>query len=274
MLESKRPHSELETHREEVEKLWEQSENNPVIERLQAGEPIQTILESLPEFETAFAQMPQRIVCSDERIPAPEGGKIGIAGQLILAPDKEWEEFIKKYRGRIKEVMSHEGCGAAKVKFEQLKQVHELSPALKTPDQLGAFHTRQLADELGASYRHITSEEMTGPIHNARMIMIDGTSRFNPAALPELPAHFVSSGAGFGLSPNYLKTELKILTSIAFGDHGFGQRFDRDHPFYLVVSTKDQNQLKDLMELARTAVEEFGDRVIVQGLVKKIETRS
>ena len=134
-------------------------------------------------------------------------------------------------------------------------------------DDLGAHHSKQLAEELGAEYRHIPTTEMTNEFHNARAICFDGTGRFNPAVISSMPEHFMSSCPGFGLSDEYSVAELSTLAGIALGDHGYGSRFDKDNPLYIIVSTNDQEQLNHLIDLAKNAVEQYGDRVQIIGFI-------
>lgn len=252
--------SEHDEHEKQKDALWEQSQQSEVIKRLKAGEKIQTIMDSLENIQEAFTTL-DTIVCSDGRVFPSEGTKLGIAGEGILLPEEDLAWFVEKYQGKIKTVTSHDDCGAAGVAFRKNPQGKERA------DELGVDFAKKLAKKLGAEYRHIPFEKMTGEIHNERFVCFDGTGKFNPATLKEMPGHFISHGYGFGLGRGYLKKEIEILTGIALGDHGFGKRFDGKEKFYILLSAKNAEQLEDLSEVAKKAVENFGRKVEVIGFI-------
>jgi hypothetical protein len=100
-------------------------------------------------------------------------------------------------------------------------------------------------------------------------VYFDGTGKFNPSAVKEMPAGFMCSSPKLGLSDEYCQKELAILCGIALGVHGFGERFSRENPFYIIVSAENEEQLKMLEEVAEKAVKEFKGRVVVKGFVAK-----
>jgi hypothetical protein len=77
------------------------------------------------------------------------------------------------------------------------------------------------------------------------------------------------SGSAFGLSPEYMQKEIETLAKIVLGDHGFGKRFDKASPLYVVVSAKNQEQLEQLKRIAEKAAEQFDGRVAVDGFIAK-----
>jgi hypothetical protein len=269
------------SHEAEVQKQWEESQNNFVIAELRRGKGLAEVIKSLEGFKEAFLYNLDTIVCSDERVPAGLGRKIGLAGQLILASAEELEKFIKTYQdgGLIKYVTSHDDCGAAKIKFSQLVEQGNLPEGIATADELGIAHSKELATQLKAEYRHIyfptpdnlslENERMTDEVHNARAICFDGTGKFNPAIIKEMPNRYVCSAPGFGLSDEYAESELSVLTGIALGDHGFGGRFNSETPFYIIVSAKDEAQLIRLREIAKRVCDQFQGRVVEDGFVAK-----
>ena len=247
-----------------VTNLWEQSQKNEVLNRMKSGENLQDIMESLENFQEAFTTL-DVIVCSDGRVLPSSGAKMGLAGEGILLSQEELDSFIKKYRGKIKKVTSHEECGAAGIAFRE-QQV-----GIGTPDGLGMDFAKWLAKQLGAEYEHITMGKMRSTFHDERAICFDGTGKFNPAVLGAMPGHFVSSGYGFDLGEEYMKKELDTLTGIALGDHGFGNKFTSDDKFYIIVSAKDSAQLAEMTAIAEEAVGKFGEKVAVKGFVYKQE---
>ncbi len=255
-------------HHEDIAKLWEKSQKNFVIEQLLAGKDLQEIIESLSGFKEAFSQELDEMDCSDERVPAKKGKKIGFAGQMILAEENEIDVFVNTYKKKIKSVASHDDCGAAGIKFEELRQNGKLPEGINNGDELGILHSKKMVEKLGAEWIHISKNEMSSDIHDARAICFDGTAKFNPVIIEKMPSHYVCSAPGFGLSKEYCQFELETLIGkVAFGKHAFGDYFTPEAPFYIFVSAYDQDRLDVLMEWARESVDEFGDRVEVKGFL-------
>lgn len=253
-------------HGRKVKESWEKSERNPVIIGLKQGKGMPEITAGIGELSKAFGEAPFSLGCSDGRICEH---RLGGAGSFILAPEEELEKFIRENKGRIKQVTSHDGCGAAAIKFKELKEAGKLPEGVNTADELGAAFAKNLADRLKAGYYHIPAREMSGEVHNERTVYFDGTGRFNPLALKEMPTGFMCAGPKLGFSREYCRKELAILCGIALGDHGFGERFSEDNPLYIIVSAESAEQLKALEEIAEKAAEEFKGRVAVKGFVAK-----
>lgn len=261
-------HSETEyLSKEEIDRLWGESEKNFVVNSLKSGKKLSDIIPRIKNFESAFAEIPESLGCSDGRICEH---RFGGAGVFILASAEEQEKFAEKNKGKIKEVTSHEGCGAAKIKFDAIKEAGEQLPVgVKTANELGIFYAKKMADILKAEYRHIKAEEMSGKLHNERAIYFDGTGKFNSGALSEMPAGFISSSPNFGFSEEYCRNELIALANIALGDHGFGEKFNKENPFYIFVSAENEEQLEKLKEIAQRAAENFNGRVAVDGFSRE-----
>lgn len=251
-------------HDESLEKLWEESGENPIIKGLKEGKKISEIVGSL-NINKAFENFPEILGCSDGRI---REHRIGGAGDFILASKEEREKFISENRGKIREVTSHSGCGAAGLKFKAIKEAGEQLPeGVEAPDDLGIHYSKDLAEKLGANYRHIKAREMSGELHNERVIYFDGTGKFNPGVLSEMPAGFISSSPKLGFSEEYLRNELGALANIALSDHGFGDKFNQENPFYIIVSARDDEELARLKKVAESAAEQFDGKVVVDGFI-------
>ena len=249
---------------QETNRLWQESEKLPFIKGLKAG---RSMAEVMAKFDSrkAFKDNPDELGCSDGRC---QGHRLGIAGNGILLSGKELDDFVHKNKGKITTVMSHEGCGAAAIKFKQLAEAGESLPAgVATSDDLGIYHSRNLAKRLGADYGDTRACDMSGEVHNERAIYFDGKSRINPRALPELPAGFICSGPALGLGKEYMEKEIQTLAQIALGDHGFGERFNRENPLYVVVSAETEQQLEELKRAASKAAEKFDGRLAVDGFL-------
>lgn len=252
------------SHEAEAQKLWEQSEELKFIKDLKAGKGV---AESMSQFDLseAFVKRSEELGCSDGRIFEH---RLGGAGNFILASDAERKKFILGNKGKIKVVKSHDGCGAAAIKFQQMIDTGESLPeGVTTADELGIYYCKKLAEELGAEYKHISAAEMSGAIHNERVIYFDGTGKFNPGVLADLPAGFMCSGSALGLSSEYQEVELGELAKIALGDHGFGKSFNKNNPLYIVISANSQEQLAELKEVAEQAAKGFHGKMAVDGFI-------
>jgi hypothetical protein len=250
--------------------LWEKAQKSELIERLKAGESLQDIMDSfLSQVKNVFTKL-KRIACSDGRVfPVNGDAKLGIAGEGILLDEDALTCFINEcIRQGVEGVDSHDDCGAAGAAFK------EDAKGEATADDLGKTFAKKLSDRAAIDYGHIALKDMTGEIHNERVLCLDGTGMFNPGALLEgnkMPGHFLCSGCGFGLGAEYIKKEVPILTGIALG-HGFEGRLDeKDNKFIIIISAKDNEQLAEMTEVTEKAVEKYGDRVEVKGFVHNIE---
>ncbi|MFA5130915.1 MAG: hypothetical protein WC467_00650 [Patescibacteria group bacterium] len=257
----------LTKQEEQIQKGWEASRLNEVVKRLKANENLQEIMNSLPGFREAFTDL-DTIDCSDGRVLS--GKKIGIAGSGLLLSPEERLLFIERFKGKIKEVTTHRDCGAAAIKFADLKtKSPDLIPAgLETSDEYGTYTGQKIAEELGAKHRFLDMPEMASEYHNETAIVLDATARFDSTNLEKFPAHFVCTGAGLGFSREYMKSELETLAGIALGHHGFGkERFSTNDPFYIIVVGKDSSEMAAWENAATEVAAKFEGRVAVKGFV-------
>lgn len=250
----------------EINENWEKSRQNEVIKHLLAGEDLQIVMKLFPGFKESFCRL-DTIDCSDGRVLM--GKKIGIAGSGLLLPDEEKDKFVSAYRGRIKELTTHRDCGAAAKKFATLKPA-EIPSGIETADQYGVWCGKQLAEQLGARHRFLDLEQMASQHHNETAIVLDQTGEFDSTNLRNFPTHFTCTGAALGFSEEYMKSELTTLIGIALGDHGFGKRFDRANPFYVIVVANNYAELIHWENVAKE-VSRVGERVAVKGFVRPRE---
>lgn len=250
-------------HQELFDAAWEKSNQNEIIEQLKSGKKLAEILPTIPGFKEAFTKESLldcpgcRFECSDGRVKSG-GPKVALAGEGILVKDPaDRKILLEALRGKNIPLTGHEGCGAAKMAH----------PEDSDSDKYGYEGAKELAAETGNKYEEIYKENFRSPIHDERALVVEGTLKFNCSDWAEFPPQFISSAAAIGLSDAYIKTEINALTGIALGDHGMGQRFNTENPFYIVVSAKDSNQLNHLLEVGHSAVEEFGNRVKVDGFI-------
>lgn len=254
-------------HEELFNSAWEKSNDNYLIKGLKSGKKIEDLLPNLPGFKDAFTKESLfdcpgcRFECSDGRVKSG-GPKVALAGEGILVTDPEDRKIlVEALRGKNIPLTGHESCGAAKMAH----------PEEVDSDKYGYAGAKELAAETGNGYEEIHHESFRSPIHDERALVVEGTLKFNCSDWVEFPPQFLSSAAALGLSDAYLAKEVEALAGIALGDHGMGKRFDADNPFYVIVSAKDVNQLNHLLKIGRSAVEEFGDCVKVDGFVAPVK---
>lgn len=232
---------------------WAKTQKSPVLIGIRDKRSFQEIMNSLKFIDWAFRYRLDTIACCDDRVILPAGRKIGLAGQLILIEgEDEYETFIERYRSEIPYVVSHAHCDEAANRFETLNKHHPYA----TSDDYGVYFSALLAHYIEASHSHLMIND---GLHIARGICFDGTGRFNshPSVLPELPPHFLCSAPGFGLSDEYCKQELMLLTKIALSDHGFGEFFTKESPFYIFIIARDSDQAEHLLDIVDPILVEF-----------------
>ena len=249
-------------HQELFYAAWEKSNQNEIIKQLNSGKKLAEILPNMPGFNKAFTKESLldcpgcRFECSDGRVKSG-GPKVALAGEGILLDEADKNILDSVLNGKNIIVTGHEGCGAAKMAH----------PEDANSDKFGYEGAEKLAANTGNKYVEVHQESFRSPVHDERSLVIEGTLKFNCSDWAEFPPQFISSAAAIGLSDAYVEKEVKALTGIALGDHGLGERFTAEHPFYIIVSAKDQSQLSRLLEIGQSAVQDFGARVKVDGFV-------
>ena len=211
--------------------------------------------------EKAFASQNGVVTCMDEGTPQ---GDFRLAGSGILLGEEDARRLLEPYveKGIVKEITSHDECGAAKIYAVQ----NGFDPS--EGDKLGKEFSRTIADKLGVNYRHIPIEEMARPsgFHIARVVYVDGTGMFNPSRIEQLPIGFVVSRRF--LQKDYALQEVETAIKIALGDHGFGERLTKDSPFFVVPIGDPKNtnfSLDTLVKEVEPLARKYEGRVVVDG---------
>lgn len=248
-------------HQELFDDAWKKSNENFLVKGLKAGRKIEELLAEMPGFKEALSdksllENPDCCFdCSDGRV-VTSGVKVAIAGEGILLNEADRQLLQKALADKNITITGHEGCGAA-----------GMAHPGQDSDKYGYEGAENLARLTNNRYQEVHHELFRSSIHDERSLIIEGTLRFNPAGWKEFPAQFIASSAALGLSDEYIGVEAKALTGIALGDHGLGERFDAENPFYLIISANDQGQLDHLTEICESAVKDFGNRVKVTGFI-------
>lgn len=250
-------------HHRLLGEAWEKSQQNELIKRLNAGEKISGIIEQIPGFREAFDHDLDTLDCSDGRVRS--GAKMGLAGEGIVADELEMENLTRalieqrERLGRPLTITGHESCGAAAI----------MHPGPDS-DRYGYEGARELAEKTGNNYKEIDHSQFISPVHNERLLLVEATGSFDAANWEDFPPQFISSAPFFKLGDGYLKKELPALTGIALGDHGLGERFTAETPFYIIISANDERELASLKSLVEESLRPFGERVKVDGFVAPV----
>lgn len=255
-------HSPEDKNKKSFEDYWQES--RVIFSRIYAT-GIRKYFEGLPNLGKAFELEDRSVRCIDEGTP----GGIHLAGSgILLSTDEkraELERILEELRGAGADgVYSHAGCGAAKLYAETVKGDHDPNNA----EGYAIEWAQALAKLLQAPYKGHITDLKRPDFHNARIVYYDGSGRFDPFRMREIPDGFIISR--YYLDQRYAMEELRIALSIAFGHHGFGDKFTEDSP--LIVApiekfvTKRRNiSLPELEEEARQVASQFGGRVVVEG---------
>jgi hypothetical protein len=238
-------------------------------------------IKNLPQISEAFSESKDQVCCMDEGTAhLVTESKMGLAGAGILYPAGSWEERLERVAEimatlGVKEITSHDGCGAAKLAYERDGGAEKLGSM--TPDEYGKKWAEELSAKLKAEYQHIAASAMARPaeFHNARTVWFDATGKFNPDKLGSaIPQGFlIDYGNETKLAKNqkereYPYAELAVAIKIAFGDHGLGQRFTSENPLVVVVIAKDADELEKVKaEVATHLPETEKGRLKVDGFV-------
>jgi len=251
-----------ENHNSSVDDLWEKSLNSEVLIDLKKGEPLNEVIEKNfnPEKKISL----DRIECSDGRCPH-QGNDFSIAGSGILLSDEEFDKLIKEFPD-LKKITAHSDCGAAKLAFAKLEEEGKLPEDITTPQEYAVYWTKNKAQQYGLEYEYIDEPQFQASNHHERGLLIDDTGSFHSAYVDGMPNVFVSHSAS-AVDKNYVAKEAEVLTGIAMGHHGFGNRLSPDQPFYIMVCSKDDKSMNDLVSKVSDATAAFKDRVKVEGFI-------
>lgn len=247
-------------HHEDHEALlsaeWAKSQNNEIIVGLREGRNLSELLEALSGFKESFQHPLDCLDCADGRVCS--GRKLGLAGQGILLGADDQARFDAKIAEMENlSISGHENCGAAGIACQ----------GAPDSDEKGYAFTKELAARNGRPYKEIHKDNFRCAVHNERCLVLEATGHFDVANLSGFPGQFISSAEFFGLSEEYQRTEAKALIGIALGSHSFGDRFNQENPFYLIISASNQEQLDKMRGWATQVAADYEDRVRVESFI-------
>jgi len=243
------------------------------------------VLAPIANLRQAFAAGNERVTCIDAGVVMAPSGKSGLAlaGSGILFPARSWEERLARVAdlclaAGVREVTSHEGCGAAALAYERAGRPAEHA----TSDLYGQAWSRSLQERIGsrhgrpAAYRHIAAGEMARPMafHDCRVTWLDCTGRFVPGHLSgQLPqGYLIDRGdvirhAVTAEERSYPIAELAISIGLALDAAGFGERFTPEEPFLVVVVADGEEGWAVLESELDDVVAPYGGRVRIDRLL-------
>jgi hypothetical protein len=298
------------------EAWFEKNEALDLIEAgFRAGKSLQQVIDETyaPEkLAEAFKEREASFACSDGRvkIDGSDFNKLGMAGGgILLFPrqsDESKEQWLDRLRDdakfdhlitelhrlRVKEVVSHEECGAAR-HVSGRERGDDDGAILAQYIHFRLQNFDKSAFDPSIAYRHLTLDgdengenKMRKEIHDERMLLVDTTGRFNPDSLG-LPSNFMVSSFRLGVTKedvekelafevgdlgDRINEELKLLLGVA-DKHGFrGKRFTEEKPFYIFVVADSQEHLDALRKCAEQVAGHVPDLPIkVDGFVRQVE---
>ena len=213
--------------------------------------------QKFPNLKLAFVKEMTAVVCIDEGCAHKDyngKGKLTLAGAGILFPAQSEEKRIKIVAGLfsalgIKDVTSHEGCGAVGLAYQRDFPGSKISK--EGLEAYGKDWVRKIIEARAragheANAEHIVAEDMERPseFHTARVVYFDAVGGFNPNKEVDLPKGFVISKRH--IPGAYPFEELKVAVNIAFGHHAFGKLFTEKMPFVVVPLANDEAELEAL----------------------------
>ncbi|MFB6182250.1 MAG: hypothetical protein ABEJ24_05145 [Candidatus Magasanikbacteria bacterium] len=215
-------------------------------------------LQGLKQSKEVFQSDDRAIRCIDEGTP----GGIHIAGSGILLSLEEAGRIISEIE-EVDGIYSHAYCGAAALEAENTGYDGD-------SDDLGSRAAKEIAAEVNLPYLgEITAEQMQRPadLHTARAIYYDGIGGFDWSQVEGLPTGFIISRKY--LYSDYAREEMDISIDIAFGDLGFGNRFDSDNPLLIVLLAENKEELEIMQQEAKDVTKKYNsDRIQIETYVQ------
>lgn len=255
--------------------LW-QADHDKVMVILDQG--IQVFLDRLPNKQHLFEQGNKlKICCIDGRIHAQEDGCVYLreGGTGVLRTHcvddiaQRYADIAQNLGVEEIEITRHENCGAeglSKLEEQAIQLYHDvLQKRLVGMLQGSAVRKISLTTINTQSQEGLNLQQ----IHNERIVYFTkNVFPFNPDRSGGiLPKGFVFHGETSD-DASYRIANAQVSLGIAFGSHGFGNRFTPESPFLLVVIGRDQQSLEE----ATVELEE-AKRNFIQGTLTQVNDR-
>jgi hypothetical protein len=193
-------------------------------------------VKSLSNLSDAFRPGDRALRCIDGRTP----GGVHLAGSGILLGLAKAKVFAET-AGAAK-ITYHDDCGAARLWAQGNGRAAEEATICARE------FAEQLAAALGLPCEQTPLVGVPG-FHDEAVIYYDGTGKADPSRVSGLPKGFVISRPYFGEDFPAALDQVKLVTGIALGEHGFGDLFTPEHPLRLIAIGDPQNPRLSLEQL-------------------------
>lgn len=193
--------------------------------------------------------------CIDEGCGHQGGGyHIGMGGAGVLVEKGNLDGYVnhivdKAVADGVKKIKidAHEGCGAAKLALNaagvEAPTAEDVNThAQKFAGELAALVTAEVQKrglQVTVEQGYLSADKMIRPaeFHNATGVSFDTTKSFDPTrvtetAVEDLPPLFNIDGS---YDLDHTVANVGVAKGIAFGGHGFAERFTKEQPFAIVV---------------------------------------
>lgn len=214
--------------------------------------------QGLSRIRQAFQPEDKAIRCIDDGTP----GGIHLAGSGVLLSLEEAGRIISEVDD-VDGIYSHENCAMAALEAERVGFDGSVS-------ELSERSAKELAAEVNLPYLgEISADQMSRPVdlHTARAIYYDGSGGFDWSQVEGLPRGFTISRKY--IYSDYAKEELSICLDIAFGDRGFGARFDSESPLLVVIFAENHKELEVMEQEIKDVTKHYqSDRIHVETYIK------
>ncbi|MFB6225893.1 MAG: hypothetical protein ABEJ02_00915 [Candidatus Paceibacteria bacterium] len=214
--------------------------------------------QGLSRIREAFQPSDRAIRCIDDGTP----GGIHLAGSGILLSLEEAGRIISEIT-EVDGIYSHENCEIAALEAERVDYEGSV-------DELSEKAAKELAAEVNIPYLgEISADNMSRPVdfHSARAIYYDGTGDFDWSQVEGLPTGFTISRKY--IYSDYAKEELGICIDIAFGERGFGARFDSETPLLIVIFAENHEELEVMQQEIRDVTKHYdSDRIQIDTYIQ------
>ncbi len=236
--------------------LWNISSETTWIKALKDGVSLQELIKTtkIPD----EIPLKKSIICCDGRCPH-NGREISLAGSGILMSPETLEKFITETG--VTTITSHSDCGAAKLAF--LKLDSNTAATFSDAGDYAKKWSQAVAKQYGLGYKHIEAVEFSAKLHHERGIILDSTLKFHPSMFEGMPNMFIANSPRYA-EDEYIQAVVEVLTGIGFGDHGFGDLLTSEDPFYILINARDEVEAKNLTDICRKAVSNYGNSVVIK----------
>jgi len=243
-----------------VDSVWEKEKELVVkiVAATSSSGNMQQVYDSIPNKKMMSLDNGEilEIICMDGRLNESEKQSRVYArdgGSGILRAAEGLEKIAEDYMRAAMELgvstirlTSHSDCGAWNLSGKDQKGGEkfyaELQQALVKKISEADLPIEVIFEHIPNDKHNKEGAGLCGS-HVERAVYYAALPSFNPQAVPGLPTGFVVSREYF--SPNYAITNTAIAIKIAFGEHGFGERFSDGQPFLLVAVARSEEKLEE-----------------------------